>query len=157
LRRMLWEPPWCCVALAVIAIFLVFLWFSFPVTPWSYGQLVNILPTNENRRPAIAGSFKKKTSSYIRLPYLALYFNFVLTSTVALANVRASSVLGWKCSENKIWFYQHHVISHHVTIQNYATTITNVEVSIISCIWVTSSAIENLCAMIIMPYVETPM
>jgi hypothetical protein len=44
-----------------------------------------------------------------------------------------------------------------VTIQNYATTIANVEVSIISCIWVTSSAIGNLCAMIIMPYVETPM
>jgi hypothetical protein len=67
LRRMLWEPPWCCVALAVIAIFLVFLWFSFPVTPWSYGQLVNILPTNENRRPAIAGSFKKKITHLSRV------------------------------------------------------------------------------------------
>jgi hypothetical protein len=38
----------------------VFLFFTFSIIPWSLDHPVNILPTNENRRPAIAGSFKKK-------------------------------------------------------------------------------------------------
>jgi hypothetical protein len=49
----------------ICRIFSFFLFITSLIIPWSLGHFVNILPTNENRKPAIAGSFKNKTLSTI--------------------------------------------------------------------------------------------
>ena len=44
-----------------------------------------------------------------------VHFLLWVTSRVALANARASSIVGWKCSRNK-WFHWYHINSKYVRI-----------------------------------------
>jgi hypothetical protein len=65
--------------------------------------------------------------------------HFCLTSNEALANARASSIVGWISVGNKILFHCYHIISNHVTVNRIVVNYRKL-VYKITCMWVTSLA-----------------
>jgi hypothetical protein len=65
------------------------------------------------------------------------HINFQKTSKEALANARASSIVGWISVENYVPFHCYHIISNHVTVNRIVVNYRKLAYKI-SCMWVTS-------------------